>query len=196
MSSFDPRADLATLRTQQDVIDTLLSEFSDALRQQVAETSAWSAEQHLAHVTLANELVLRNLKSLATGSGMLIVRTGEAHPAALPFLRQGRLPRGQVQAPRMVQPPERVDRELLLQWLRDVRRELDALDPADVRASELKIPHQLMGPLDAPQWARFAPVHTQHHLLIALEVLERAGALGLPDLARLAPLAPLEPADG
>jgi hypothetical protein len=77
----------------------------------------------------------------------------------------------------MVRPPERVQRELLLEWLADGRRALAALDPATVVAGELKIPHQLLGPLDAPQWARFAAVHTRHHLVIVREVLEALRAV-------------------
>jgi hypothetical protein len=68
-------------------------------------------------------------------------------------------------------PPDAVDRELLRQWLADARKELAALDASVVVATELKIPHQLLGPLDAPQWARFGAVHTRHHLEIACEVL-------------------------
>ncbi|NOT32340.1 MAG: hypothetical protein HOP15_17980 [Planctomycetes bacterium] len=71
----------------------------------------------------------------------------------------------------MVRPPERVQRELLRQWLADGAAALAALDPLDLAPSELKIPHQLLGPLDAPQWARFGVVHTQHHLAIVREIL-------------------------
>ena len=42
---------------------------------------------------------------------------------------------------------------------------------ATIVASELKIPHQLLGPLDAPEWLRFARVHTEHHLAIVDELL-------------------------
>ena len=47
---------------------------------------------------------------------------------------------------------------------------LDAWEMA-LAATELKIPHQLLGPLDLPQWTRFAGVHTRHHLAIADEVV-------------------------
>ena len=71
----------------------------------------------------------------------------------------------------MVRPPDEVDRELLLQWIADGRREIEALDAASIVAGAQRIPHQLLGPLDAPQWLRFAVVHTRHHLEIALEIL-------------------------
>ena len=49
-------------------------------------------------------------------------------PGALPVLESGRIPRGRAQSPRMVRPPDAVDRELLRQWLADARKELAALD--------------------------------------------------------------------
>lgn len=186
MSSFDVRRDLDALRALCGTIDALLELDPATLSAVAPDVSCWSSEQHLAHVALANELVLRNLKSLAKGSGMLVVKGGEAHPRALELLAAGRLPRGEAQAPRMVRPPERVERELLLQWLADGKRELDALDPAQLVASDLKVPHQLLGPLDAPQWARFGAVHARHHLVIVDEVLAALGAranLALPSLA-------------
>lgn len=175
MTAFDPAHDLAALRTLYGTLDERLA-LNDTLLATLAPTSSgWSSEQHLAHVALANELVLRNLKSLATGQGILLVRGGEPHPRALELLAAGRLPRGEAQAPRMVRPPERVQRELLAQWLADGRAALEELEPASLGRNELRIPHQVLGPLDAPQWARFAVVHTRHHLAIVDEILESLG---------------------
>jgi hypothetical protein len=183
MASFDPGRDAALLRDYQAVIDELIAEFAEALTIAVPAVSGWSPEQHLAHVALANELVLRNVKSIAKGSGLLLVQGGEARPDVLRMLADGALPRGRAQAPRMVRPPERVERELLLQWLSDGRRELETLDATLLTPGELKVPHQLIGPLDAPQWMRFGAVHTRHHLAIVLEVLaQSAPGRALPAL--------------
>jgi hypothetical protein len=171
MSGFDPAADLEALRVLQDELEEVFALDPASLARVVPSVSAWSSEQHLAHVALANELVLRNLKSLASGRGLLLVHGAESNPRALAVLVEGRLPRGQAQAPRMVRPPERIERALLAQWLADGRAALSALDPRALPANEPKIPHQLLGPLDAPQWARFAAVHTRHHLLIVHEIL-------------------------
>jgi hypothetical protein len=176
MSPFDPARSLAELAAQYETIEQLLTLAPARLQAVLPERSGWSSEQHLAHVTLANELVLRNLKSLAEGQGLLIVRGGEPLPGTLEVLAAGRIPRGQARAPRMVRPPERVQPELLAQWLADGRAALAALDPRTVIASELKIPHQILGPLDAPQWARFGVVHTEHHLAIVRELLAAAPA--------------------
>lgn len=182
MTTFDVARDLQTLRALYVAIDALLELEPAPLARVEPGISGWSGEQHLAHVALANELVLRNLKSLAKGSGMLVVQGGDPHPRALELLAAGALPRGEAQAPRMVRPPERVERALLSQWLADGKRELDALDPATLVSNGLKIPHQILGPLDAPQWVRFGAVHARHHLVIAHEVLHAARVTGLREL--------------
>jgi hypothetical protein len=171
ISSIDPVQDLAEFARLQDELDGLFRLDADLAARVVPAVSGWSAEQHLAHVALANELVLRNLASLARGTGALVVHGAESNPRALEVLASGNLPRGQAQAPRIVRPPERIQRELLDQWLADAREALARLDPRTLSAGEPKIPHQLLGPLDAPGWARFGVVHTRHHLAIAREVL-------------------------
>lgn len=184
--SFDTRADHARLTALQERIEHWLAGHEALLARLAPAISGWSAEKHLAHVALANELVLRNLKSLVKGSGLLVVEGGQPVPGALELLVSGRLPRGQAQSPRIVRPPAVVERALLREWLADARRELAALDPLAIRSTSQRIPHQILGPLDAPQWLRFGVVHTRHHLAIAREVLlahdERlAPALSLPD---------------
>ena len=177
---FDPARDLADLARLQQDLDELLGLAPERLAAVAPAVSAWSSEQHLAHVALANELVLRNLKSLASGKGLLLVTGPESHPRAIAVLAEGRLPRGQAQSPRMVRPPERIERALLAQWLADARAALAELDPRALRPGDPKIPHQLLGPLDGPQWARFAVVHTRHHLVIAHEILAGRASVQSP----------------
>jgi hypothetical protein len=184
--ALDPLADHARLASLQLAIERWIEQAGALLPRPAPPVSGWSAEQHLAHVALANELVLRNLKSLALGRGALLVEGGEPRPGVRELLEQGRLPRGVAQAPRMVRPPEAIERDLMLQWLADARRELAALDPRTIVPGTLRIPHQLLGPLDAPQWLRFGVTHTTHHLVIAREVLAAlddslAPLLTLPD---------------
>ena len=172
MPAFDPAADLADLRVLQEEMDLVFARDPALLARVVPAVSAWSSEQHLAHIALANGLILRNLKSLAAGRGVLLVHGRDPDPQAVATLATGKLPRGQVQSPRMVRPPERVERALLGQWLADGRAALAQIDPRSLPPGEPKIPHQLLGPLDAPLWARFAAVHTRHHLAIVREILE------------------------
>jgi hypothetical protein len=183
MPLFSPALDLERLRALCDAIDVWIERHGADLQRSVPAISAWSPEHHLAHVALANELVIRNLKSLLRGEGPLVTHDAPPRPGALELLSAGRLPRGAAQSPRMVRPPETIRRDFLLEWLADDRRELEALAPALAQAQPggPTIAHQLLGPLDAAQWLRFGAVHTHHHLTIAGEVL---AALGL----ELAPL--------
>jgi hypothetical protein len=171
MTAFDPAVQVPHLRALCGAIDAWISERGDVLHARAPAISGWSVEEQLAHIALANELILRNLKSLARGSGVLVVNGGEPIAAALPMLAAGRIQRGRAQSPRMVRPPAQFDRDLLLRWITDDRREVDALDPASITANGFRVPHQMLGPLDAPEWLRFAVVHTRHHLEIAGDVL-------------------------
>lgn len=171
MGALDPELDHADLRAAYAEMRALAEGSAESLRALQPARSGWSGENHLAHACLANERVFANLKSLRAGQGLLIVRGGEPHPLARELLAAGRLPRGEAKAPRMVTPPARMEPGLLLQWLGEGQALLTTLDPATVVASELKIPHQLLGPLDAPEWLRFARVHTRHHLAIVGELL-------------------------
>ena len=153
-------------------IDRTLELDVDALRRVDDSVSQWSAEQHLAHLALANELSFQNVKSLLAGKGRLIQPEGEPVPAAREVLAAGVMPRG-AQAPRMVQPPREVQRDYLLEWLAGNRADIDQLEPqtAAIARTPGRIPHQLMGPLSASNWVRFAAMHTEHHLAILNAVL-------------------------
>jgi hypothetical protein len=136
------------------------------------EVSGWSALEHVAHVSLANELIVRNLDSLVAGVGLFVVAGGEPVPQALEILIRGQLPRG-AQSPRMVRPPALIDRALLDEWMSTAEQGFarHAREPDRLRLAPGRVPHQLLGPLTAPLWVRFAAVHTLHHLAIANQVL-------------------------
>lgn len=159
------------------------------LRRPAPAVSAWPALAHLAHVELANELCLRNLASFARREGLLLQTGRTPDERVLALLAQGALPRGQARAPRMVVPPLDVELEMVRSWHRDNVLALAELarNPHLVASSELTIPHQVLGPLDAPQWLRFSVVHSRHHFAIAREVLVAVGELeaGLPRLPAL-----------
>jgi hypothetical protein len=169
----DPSRDLRDVLALYGEIEALLARPRAELARVASRVSGWSADQHLAHVALANELVARNLKVLLRGQGALVVDSGDAAPEVVTVLEEGRLPRGRAQAPRIVRPPDDVDPVLLAQWVREGRAEFEELAPraAEIAAAGKRVPHQLLGPLTAAQWARFAAVHTRHHLGIAAEVL-------------------------
>lgn len=170
---FDFQAELSALRELYSEIDVLMARPPEELRRVVPAVSAWSAEKQLAHLALANELVARNLRSLLKGSGLFVVESGEPPQAALDVLIEGRFPRGRAAAPRIVRPPEDVQREYLVEWLAGNRSEFEAFSALlpELRAVTKKVPHQILGALSASQWLRFAAIHTRHHLEIARETL-------------------------
>ncbi len=178
MSSFCPRTELARLHEDLIAIRRLLERPGEELALVAPRVSGWSADQHLAHLALANELVCRNVKSLLKGEGPLLVDKGEPPPDALAVLQAGRFPRGAAQAPRMVRPPEQVRRDYLIEWIEGNLREFDQLASQGdaIEAAAKRIPHQVLGPLSAVQWVRFAATHTRHHLDIAREVQAAAMA--------------------
>ena len=165
--------EFAALRELYVEIDALLARPADEVRVVRADVSGWNAEQHLAHVSLANELVVRNLRSLLKGAGPFVVEVGEPPQAALDVLASGKFPRGAAQAPRIVRPPDEVVREYLVEWLADNRRDFGALaaQARELEATTKKVPHQILGPLTAAQWMRFAAAHTRHHLEIVREIV-------------------------
>ncbi|MBM3991574.1 MAG: DinB family protein [Planctomycetes bacterium] len=173
MTSLDPLADLTALGAAYAEIRAWLALPRERVLRVDPALSGWNVEQHVAHCSLANELVGRNLKSLLKGSGLLVVDTGEPVDGALEILASGRIPRGTAQAPRSVRPPPLVERAYLLEWLdgnerefAEAKRQLDLL-----LAAPKRIPHQILGPLTAVQWLRFAAIHTAHHMSIARELL-------------------------
>lgn len=188
-TGFDLRADLARLGELYAAMTVVLALDEARLRRAAPSLSAWSALHHLAHVALADDLCTRNLHSLARGAGVL-VRPGLAPvERALAILRSGRLPRGEVQSPRIVRPPEDVESALVRGWHADNVAALDALAPqlAQPPPADLWIPHQTLGPLDLAGWMRFTAAHTRHHLAIACEVLaaDAGDAFAAPELPEL-----------
>jgi hypothetical protein len=176
--TIEPAHELARLRAAYARIEAVMALEHDVARRVAPGVSGWSAEEHVAHVALANELSLRNVANLVAREGALIRMDGVPLPEGLRVLQAGVIPRGAARAPRMVTPPRVIDRALLEGWLADNRRDLGRV--AEL-ASELAsapgcIPHQLLGPLDALQWLRFAAVHTAHHLALVDEVLAAGGA--------------------
>ena len=170
MSEFQPHKQLAHLRQVYARMELLRR--GEIVTARAARVSQWSVGEHLAHLSLANELAFRNVRSLMAGTGLFVVDSGEPVQQALAVLESGVFPRGIAQAPRMVRPPADVAPELLDQWIDESRAQFEAFEfEADqIRSATKRIPHQLMGPLSAAQWLRFAAIHSDHHTRIAEEV--------------------------
>jgi len=168
------RRELERFAAQQRRVETTLALPDERLLKKCEELSGWSAAEHLFHVSLANELSLKNVAALLAEKGGLIRPLEELDPRALQVLSRGRFPPG-TESPRMVRPPARIDMSFTRELAGDVRTLLATLlERDDIDAAPNGVPHQLLGVLSAPQWARFARMHTAHHLRLARAVLSRA----------------------
>ena len=167
-----PRLDALLAR-----VDRLFELPEETLRRAAPEVSTWSAGEHLFHITLANDLSLKNALNLIAGRGRLRRERKPLHPRAAEVLERGVFPPG-AQAPRFVTPPPQPD----LTVARDIQREVTAAarqvreQRAELEAAPQGIPHQILGVLSAAEWVRFARAHTAHHLGIARRVLAGAPA--------------------
>lgn len=169
----DPAAELAAIHGILDEFDRLRGSGPEVMDRRNPEVSGWSVAQHLYHCALATGLSLRNTTSLVRGKGRLIQEEGSLSKEASDVLHSGRTERGQAEAPRMVTPPDEVDLSFLEMELDTNRKDMASLaEQTDaILAAPNWIPHQLLGPLDAPAWLRFTHLHAKHHLDIAQDIL-------------------------
>jgi len=89
MDDFCPATELAHLREDYLAIERLLARDPELLDRKAPHVSGWSAAQHLAHLALANELVVRNLRSLLKGEGPLVLEEGEPPLGGVVVLSRG-----------------------------------------------------------------------------------------------------------
>ena len=134
--------------------------------------SGWSCAQHLYHVALATDLALGNAKRLVQGQSPMIVQEGGPNELAVRVLTEGGYPRGESEAPRMVQPGDDVDPGFLTDemqrnrdGLADVRELVDSIASATGR-----VRHPRLGELSTAEWLRFANLHAAHHLAILSDI--------------------------
>ena len=167
------RADLAGLRRALARVRVLLELPESTLFTPQSEISLWCIAEQLNHLILADDLSVRNVRTVAKGSGMLLRDPEKRDPEALAILTRGRFPRGQAEAPRFVRPPKVVDVPLCRRFLDELEAELEAVEaelPA-LLAETRCVPHQVLGDLTGPDWLRFARAHSAHHLLIVRDLL-------------------------
>jgi len=127
---------------------------------------------YLYHIALATDLAFRHVKSLVARKGGLIQEEGEIHPRAAQVLEDDVTPRGEAQAPRMVTPDETVEPRFLEMEMNGNREALAGLEAIadEIIAAPAWIPHQVLGPLSAAHWLRFAALHARHHWAIVRDI--------------------------
>ena len=169
---FDSRRQLIALERSTGRLEEHLAVSEERLRERRPERTRWSLLEHGFHVVLANDLSLRNVRSLLARKGRLIRPCTPLVPEAEAVLRRGRIPRGRSRAPRFVTPPATIDLALVHEIIASTRQTLEGLAPrsAELDAAPDCIPHQELGGLSASGWLRFARLHSAHHLVIMREL--------------------------
>lgn len=134
--------------------------------------SGWTPAQHLHHLAQINGSLFDWLTAQCDGAAPMAAQ-GRPNVLGYVLLFVGRLPRGRAQSPRRFVPPGAVARAALVTLVRRGRDALRALADCAPRMKRLegrqKHPH--MGFLSAPQWMRFAWMHTRHHVHIVRDIL-------------------------
>jgi hypothetical protein len=173
-----PEQDMARLEACLEEAQTVVRWPDERLYLRNDQISAWSPAQHLDHLARVLERVFRTIDVLLEDEDPRILHSGRPHFAARMLLLTGWIPRGRGRAPEEVLPEPRPVRHRVRELLERVTAEArahstrgDALQEAGGR-----LPHPLLGAFNAAEWARFAFVHTRHHLAILGEVDRRRGA--------------------
>lgn len=176
-NEIDIQHEFERLQEALDAFEALRTGAPEALVRRAEGVSGWSVAQHLYHIALATDLAFRHVKSLVSGKGRLIQAEGEIGERAGEVLLSDTTPRGEAQAPRMVTPEEEVNPEYLAMELKANHDALKGLrDMAtEIAAAPGWIPHQILGPLAAPHWLRFAALHARHHWAIMRDIEASAG---------------------
>lgn len=138
------------------------------------DVSAWSAGHHLFHISLANELAMRNVRMIVDGQSPFVKDTVEPNLFGHLLMVWGSMPRGVGKAPRAVFPPAKPDPQIVRDTFRQNREDLAEWSErgAEIQAAKGGIRHKQLGQLGANHWLRFARIHGWHHLAIMREVLE------------------------
>lgn len=169
--TIDVHHEFDQLRTFYEATASLLDQPDEVLFEIHEGVSGWSPGHHLYHIWLANGKSLAAVLYAASGRGNA---EGRPNKAGRLVLERGSIPRNRLSAPAMVQPPEDIDRTALeealdrsREKLAEVEAQLDALS-----ASEGRLEHPRMGPLNAEEWLRFVRIHSEHHHAIVREILD------------------------
>lgn len=171
MPPIDVQNEYDELRSFYGEAEALLRQSGDPLFEVQPAVSGWSPAQHLYHLSVANGKSLKAALVLANGKAPS--EKGTPNEFGQRVLREGRMPRQQLEAPPSVRPPGEVSREELDASLRRSRKKLDALADHldDLPALTGRLPHPRIGPLTASQWLRFVRIHSQHHWGIVQEIV-------------------------
>lgn len=170
-AEFDANQDLELIRNALTAYRGLFDRLGPALHQVAPEVSKWCIAQHMYHVVLATDLGLANVLALVREKGMLIRPEGQLSDYAEGVLTSPQ-PRGETQAPRMVQPGDSVAPDQIETEFTNIEVSMTALEapPRPFDGCPGWIKHQVLDTLNASHWMRFCRLHAEHHLGIMRDI--------------------------
>ncbi len=154
-----------------DDVEALLEWPDDVLFEVNEAVSAWSSAQQLFHILRANGMMFKGIQLICHGH-RIADNEGEPNDAGRYLLAHGFV-RGQAKAPDSVVPPDDVSREDLRDALARSRRkytQTEAFLPQIPEATG-RIPHHILGMLNASEWLRLARMHAEHHRAIIRDIV-------------------------
>jgi hypothetical protein len=137
-----------------------------------SDISLWCPAQQLHHAALVMASISDIAMKLYQDEDPGIVRRGWPTTTGFAVLLFGHIPRGGAQSPsEFLSPPEVTRPEVEAAW-HSLEKKLEHLEARARYLYDLRgrWPHPLLGPFTAPQWIRFARVHTDHHLGLARDI--------------------------
>lgn len=172
MFGINTEKEVRRLRASYDVARSRISDV-EGLHAAVPEVSGWSPAEHLHHAALVNTAIFERMQQWL--SGELEGEEGSPNIAGRLVLWLGRLPRGRGRSPAAFQPEGASGLETLEVALRQSAEMMDTVIPDldTLRECTGGLPHPALGVLTAPQWLRFARIHSEHHLAIIRDIDEQ-----------------------
>jgi Protein of unknown function (DUF1569) len=158
-----------TFSSQLQAQVTEIKSLLNARDNRVPRVSGWSSHQHLDHMLKVMKLSLSQLLS----GEKLTPRNPRLTFPGWAVLLFGKIPRGRIQAPEIVQPDNSPLETLIIEV-----ESLEGLFPQLYRLLEQKdflrrtMKHPTLGILTASHWLRFLVIHNNHHLKIIRELEE------------------------
>ncbi|WP_419857861.1 DinB family protein [Candidatus Palauibacter irciniicola] len=143
----------------------------DHLAVSAPDVSAWSVQDHLEHLLLADRNVLDwVLKALTSPNPA--TRKQSPHEFGVALLARGSIPRGRGPAPDFTLPQGLASADVRA-GLRGVAALTADLEPrlAQLDACRLTLPHHVLGHFTPAEWLRFLHLHHRHHAAIIHDIL-------------------------
>ena len=158
---------------QAEVLTTLATESDERLFNKAEEVSRWSVADHLDHLALANQAMVRAIEQ-ALEQGDAAARGGPTFIGHCVMLT-GWIPRGKGKAPDFARPQLETSDELR-RTLSDARDALGGLEERlpQIEHASGRCNHFAFGDLKPFQWLKVIEIHTRHHLKI-IDAIARAG---------------------